>query len=89
MQHLKRRPKRCVEVQDSRPKESQGNSKKSKKRAVSQRSGGAPDSLANDRLRLFQRSTAIDLNGRLMWPGHTGLSGAPDDRSINFSVQRL
>jgi hypothetical protein len=26
MQHLKRRPKRCVEVQDSRPKEAQENS---------------------------------------------------------------
>jgi hypothetical protein len=26
MQHLKRRPKICVEVQDSRPKEAQGNS---------------------------------------------------------------
>jgi hypothetical protein len=26
MQHLKRRPKRCVEVQDSRSKEAQGNS---------------------------------------------------------------
>jgi hypothetical protein len=27
MQHLKRRPKRCVEVQDSRTKEAQGNNK--------------------------------------------------------------
>jgi hypothetical protein len=27
MQHIKRRPKRCVEVQDSRPKEAQENSK--------------------------------------------------------------
>jgi hypothetical protein len=26
MQHLKRRPKRCVEVQDSRSKEAKGNS---------------------------------------------------------------
>jgi hypothetical protein len=44
MQHLKRRPKRCVEVQYSRTKEAQENSEKSKKRAVSPRSGGAPDS---------------------------------------------
>jgi hypothetical protein len=26
MKHLKTKPKRCVEVQDSRPKEAQGNS---------------------------------------------------------------
>jgi hypothetical protein len=45
MQHLKRRHKICVEVQDSRTKEAQRKKmKKSKKRAVSQRSGGALDS---------------------------------------------
>ena len=42
----------------------------------------------------IQRSTTIDPNGRLTWPGHrtvnsacpvcTGLSGAPVDRSNNF-----
>jgi hypothetical protein len=42
MQHLKRRLKRCVEVQEQqKPKEI---AKKSKKSAVGQRSGGAPDS---------------------------------------------
>jgi hypothetical protein len=39
VQHLKRRPKRCVEVQDSRRKEAKRNTE-----AVSQRSGGAADS---------------------------------------------
>jgi hypothetical protein len=44
MQHLKRRLKRCVEVQDSRTKEAKEKAKKSKKWVVNQRSGGAPDS---------------------------------------------
>jgi hypothetical protein len=44
MQHLKRRHKRCVEVQDSRTKEAQETAKKSMKWAVSQRTGGALDS---------------------------------------------
>jgi hypothetical protein len=99
--------------------------KKSKKRAVSQRSSGAPDSehylsgvhrtvrcvtgqseqrgpqprtlrccsiglsgvLGNSQI---QQSTAIDLNGRLTWPGHrtclvcTGLSDALDDKAVSF-----
>jgi hypothetical protein len=43
----------------------------------------------------IQRSTATELKGRLTWPGHracsvcTEMSGAPDDRSSSFSVQRL
>jgi hypothetical protein len=138
MQHLKRRLKRCVEVQDSRKKRSPKDTvKKSTNWAISQHFGGAPDSeqylsgvhqtvrwdieqsaqrgpqlgalkswhrtvrcapniLGNGQI---QRSTAIDPNGRLTWPGHqlvnngcpvcTGLSGAPDDRSNNFSVQQL
>jgi hypothetical protein len=38
----------------------------------------------------IQRSTAIDLNGWLTWPGHQtclvciGLSSAPDDRAVSF-----
>jgi hypothetical protein len=45
MQHLKRRHKRSIEVQDSRTKEAQGKKmKKSMKWAVSQRTRGALDS---------------------------------------------
>jgi hypothetical protein len=44
MQHLRRRPKKSVEVQDSRSKEAKEIVKKYKKRVASQRSGGAPDS---------------------------------------------
>jgi ribosomal protein S21 len=45
MQHLKRRSKRCVESPRLKNKRSPKETvKKSMKRAVSQRSGGAPDS---------------------------------------------
>jgi hypothetical protein len=44
MQHLKRRPKKCVEVQDSRTKEAQGNNKEIHNVAINQRFSGAPDS---------------------------------------------
>jgi hypothetical protein len=44
MQHLKRRHKRSVEVQDSKTKKPKESAKKSMKWAVSQHTGGAPDS---------------------------------------------
>jgi hypothetical protein len=44
MQHLKRRHKKSLEVQDSRTREAQRINKEILKRAVSQRTGGAPDS---------------------------------------------
>jgi hypothetical protein len=43
MEHLKRRHKRCVEVQDSRTKEAQGNNKEIHEEGVNHRTGGAPD----------------------------------------------
>jgi hypothetical protein len=45
----------------------------------------APDCLTDGRI---QRSTATDLNGRLRGQ-RTRLSNALDDKSSNFSVQRL
>jgi hypothetical protein len=97
IQHLKKRPKIYVEVQDSRPNKAQENSEEiqqvGSQPALWLRTGHVrcePDCLANGRLQLYQWSTAAALNSRMTRPRHRtcsvcpGLSGAPDDKAVNF-----
>jgi hypothetical protein len=89
MQHLKRRPKRCVEVQDSRPKEIQENSEEIQEVGSQPAHWWTPDSLANDQQQIFQRSTVVALNGRLTWLRNWTCSVRPTTETVSFSVQGL